>query len=68
MWSCTTVQQLPINFINLCQTKNIDIELNPDTFMFGEIQNQRKYQTEQCHIYANNKLSNIYGHIQKQML
>lgn len=36
MWNCPTVQQLLINFINLCQTKNIDIELNQDTFMFGE--------------------------------
>lgn len=36
MWICTTVQQLLINFINLCQTKNIDIEINQDTFMLGE--------------------------------
>lgn len=36
-WNCLTVQQLFINFINLCKTKtNIVFELNQDAFMFGK--------------------------------
>lgn len=44
MWNCPTVQQLLNNFINFCQIKNIDIELNQDTFMFGEYKTKEKWR------------------------
>lgn len=49
MWICPTVQQLLNNFINLCLIKNINTELNQDTFMFGE------YKTKE-NIRQNNVL------------
>lgn len=57
MWNSPTVQQLPINFINLCQPKYVDIELNEDTFMFKD------YKTRE-----NIRHSNVIFNLIKQYI
>ena len=37
LWDCPNVQQLLLEFINLCNSKSIFIKLDPMTFIFGEL-------------------------------